>query len=66
MEGMFQQVRDGAPDGIAPMRSVADMTWPRRADMVDDGGKAGDVLANATEPEKTSDGGFYTVPKVVE
>jgi len=68
--GWVEQLSEVDTDGIEPMTSVADMTWPRRADMVDDGGKAGDVLANATEPVKTSDdakdGGFYTVPKVVE
>ena len=48
------------------MTSVADITLPKREDKVSDGDKAEDVLANATEPERTADGGFYTVPKVVE
>ncbi len=68
--GWVEQLSEVETDGVEPMTSVADMTWPRRSDTVDDGGKAGDVLANATEPEKTADdakdGGFYTVPKVVE
>ncbi len=64
--GWVEQLNEVETDGVEPMTSVADMTWPRRSDTVDDGGKADDVLANATEPEKTSDGGFYTVPKVVE
>jgi len=64
--GWVEQLNEVDTDGVQPMTSVADMTWPRRDDAVTDGGKADDVLANATEPEITSDGGFYTVPKVVE
>ncbi len=68
--GWVEQLNEVETEGVEPMTSVADMTWPRRDDVVDDGGKAGDVLANATEPEQISDdakdGGFYTVPKVVE
>ncbi len=68
--GWVEQLSEVETGGVEPMTSVADMTWPRRDDVVDDGGKADDVLANATEPVKISgdvkDGGFYTVPKVVE
>ncbi len=64
--GWVEQLGEVDTDGVEPMTSVADMTWPRREDIVNDGGKADDVLANATEPVKTADGGFYTVPKVVE
>ncbi len=68
--GWVEQLNEVKTDGVEPMTSVTEATWPRREDVVDDGGKAGDVLANATEPEKTSgdpkDGGFYTVPKVIE
>jgi Asp-tRNA(Asn)/Glu-tRNA(Gln) amidotransferase C subunit len=52
------------------MTSVAEMTWPRRIDVVNDGNCSADILVNATEPnlvsENPSDGGFFTVPKVVE
>lgn len=64
--GWVEQLGEVDTKGVAPMTSVADMTWPRRDDKVTDGDKADDVLGNATEPEKTADGGFYTVPKVVE
>ena len=68
--GWVEQLNEVDTDGVEPMTSVTKATWPRRDDVVNDGGKAGDVLANATEPEKISgdakDGGFYTVPKVVE
>ncbi|MDA1089687.1 MAG: Asp-tRNA(Asn)/Glu-tRNA(Gln) amidotransferase subunit GatC [Proteobacteria bacterium] len=64
--GWVEQLSEVDTDGVQPMTSVADMTWPRRADTVSDGDCADDVLANATEPEKKSDGGFYTVPKVIE
>ncbi len=68
--GWVEQLSEVETDGVEPMTSVADMTWPRRGDVVNDGGKAGDVLANATEPETAGGGdikgGFFTVPKVVE
>ena len=64
--GWVEQLNEVDTDGVPPMTSVADMTWPRRDDTVNDGGKAEEVLANATDPKKTSDGGYYTVPKVVE
>ena len=49
-------------DGVVPMASVADMDWPRRDDVVTDGGYPDRVLANAPDPENH----FYAVPKVVE
>jgi len=50
-------------DGIEPLASVNDASlgW-REQDVVTDGAKAADILANA--PAKTAD--FFTVPKVVE
>ena len=41
---------------------IADMDWPRRDDVVTDGGYPDRVLANAPDPENH----FYAVPKVVE
>ncbi len=60
--GWVEQLAEVDTDGVAPMTSVADMTWPRRDDTVTDGDCRAKVLANA--PERHD--GFYTVPKVVE
>lgn len=48
--------------GIEPLANVNDENLRRRADVVNDGGKPEDILANA--PARTAD--FFTVPKVVE
>ncbi|NQU60749.1 MAG: Asp-tRNA(Asn)/Glu-tRNA(Gln) amidotransferase subunit GatC [Rhodospirillales bacterium] len=64
--GWVEQLSEVDTVGVAPMTSVTDQTWPRREDKVTAGDQAEDVLANATEPEKRPDGGFFTVPKVVE
>lgn len=48
--------------GVEPLASVNDASLRARPDMVNDGGKPEDILANA--PAKTAD--FFTVPKVVE
>ena len=48
--------------GVEPLSSVNDANLRARADVVNDGGKPEDILANA--PAKTAD--FFTVPKVVE
>jgi aspartyl-tRNA(Asn)/glutamyl-tRNA(Gln) amidotransferase subunit C len=49
-------------DGVAPMASVVAMTMPLREDVVTDGKRVEDILANA--PEQAH--GFFVVPKVVE
>jgi aspartyl-tRNA(Asn)/glutamyl-tRNA(Gln) amidotransferase subunit C len=49
-------------EGIEPLSSVNDTSLRTRADIVNDGDKPEDILANA--PAKTAD--FFTVPKVVE
>lgn len=49
-------------EGIEPLASVNDTHLRMRADKVNDGNKAHDILANA--PSKTAD--FFTVPKVIE
>lgn len=49
-------------EGIEPMTSVVEITLHERDDVVDDGGRREDVLANAPERED----GFFAVPKVVE
>jgi aspartyl-tRNA(Asn)/glutamyl-tRNA(Gln) amidotransferase subunit C len=48
------------------MTSAVEVTLPMREDRVSDGGYAAKVLANATEPVSVGEGGFFTVPKVVE
>lgn len=48
--------------GVEPMTSVIPMKLPLRADVVNDGGDAARVLANAP----LSEDGFFAVPKVVE
>jgi aspartyl-tRNA(Asn)/glutamyl-tRNA(Gln) amidotransferase subunit C len=48
--------------GVEPLANVNDMALRWREDVVTDGGKPEDILANA--PSKTAD--FFTVPKVVE
>ena len=47
---------------VEPLTSVNDQALRWRDDVVSDGDKLSDVLANA--PAKTAD--FFTVPKVVE
>jgi aspartyl-tRNA(Asn)/glutamyl-tRNA(Gln) amidotransferase subunit C len=55
---------------VEAMTSTVEMVLPKREDKVTDGGYASAILANATEPVKISQtedqGGFFTVPKVVE
>ncbi len=48
--------------GIEPLTSVNDLSLRLRDDIITDGAKAQEILANA--PERTAD--FFTVPKVVE
>ena len=60
------QLDEVKADGIAPLSNVNEEkgsgSLRRRPDIVNDGGKPEDILANA--PAKTAD--FFTVPKVVE
>ena len=48
--------------GVEPMTSVTPMEMKKRADVVDDGGIADDIVKNAPATE----GHFFLVPKVVE
>lgn len=61
-----EQLAEVNTDGVAPMSSVADLTLPMRADVVTDGGQFAAVLANAPDGVVEEQGGFFTVPKVVE
>ena len=56
------QLSEVNTDGVEPLTSVVARVQPQRADLVDDGGDARRVTANA--PAATHD--FYSVPKVVE
>ncbi len=60
--GFVEQL--GAVDvtGVEPMTSVTPMRMKQRTDIVNDGGDAARVLANA--PAREDD--FFVVPKVVE
>ncbi len=49
-------------DGVEAMTSVMPMPMKKRADVVDDGGIAALVTANAPASEDH----FFTVPKVIE
>ncbi len=60
--GFVEQLNAIDVDGVEPMTSVTPMAMKKRHDVVDDGGSAARVLANA--PAREDD--FYVVPKVVE
>ena len=47
---------------VAPMTSVAAMRLPMRDDVVTDGDRRDEILANAPQAVR----GFFAVPKVVE
>ena len=49
-------------EGVEPMTSVVATDLPMREDVVTDGGKVDEVLANA--PKSTA--GFFVVPRSVE
>lgn len=57
-----EQLSEVNTDGVEPLTSVHISEMPQRADIVNDGGQANCVLANA--PEK--DLNMFAVPKVVE
>jgi aspartyl-tRNA(Asn)/glutamyl-tRNA(Gln) amidotransferase subunit C len=60
--GFVAQLDEVDVSGVEPMTSVVEMKMKMRADVVSDGAKAADVLANAP----LSEDGFFMVPKVVE
>lgn len=64
--GWVEQLNRVDTANVEPMTSAVAVTLPMREDRVDDGGRAGDILANAREPAAGGAGGFFTVPKVVE
>lgn len=60
--GFMEQLNEVDVEGVEPMTSVTPMDLPRRADVVTDGDKQGDILRNAPDARE----GFFAVPKVVE
>ena len=57
-----EQLGEVDVEGIEPMVSVTPMRLRRREDVVTDGGRQADVLADAPDARE----GFFVVPKVVE
>jgi aspartyl-tRNA(Asn)/glutamyl-tRNA(Gln) amidotransferase subunit C len=62
MLAFVEQLSEVNVDGVEPMTSVTPMEMKKRADIVDDGGIADQVVKNAPATE----GHFFLVPKVVE
>lgn len=62
----IEQLNEVDTKGVEPMTSAVEVTLPQREDVVNDGGYADKILANAREPVTQGEGGFFTVPKVVE
>ena len=60
--GWIEQLNEVDIDGVEPMTSVVEAKLPMREDVVTDGGKQDQILANAPK----SDEGFFVVPKSVE
>ncbi|MBN9034523.1 MAG: Asp-tRNA(Asn)/Glu-tRNA(Gln) amidotransferase subunit GatC [Rhizobiales bacterium] len=60
--GFVAQLDEVDVSGVEPMTSVIPMEMKKRQDVVTDGGKAADIVANAPATEEN----FFLVPKVVE
>ena len=57
-----EQLEEVNVEGVEPMTSVTPMEMKKRPDVVNDGGIADEVVANAPAAEDH----FFLVPKVVE
>jgi aspartyl-tRNA(Asn)/glutamyl-tRNA(Gln) amidotransferase subunit C len=57
-----EQLGEVNTDGVEPLATVVANRLRLRDDIVDDGGKRDDVLANAPDAQH----GFFAVPKVIE
>jgi aspartyl-tRNA(Asn)/glutamyl-tRNA(Gln) amidotransferase subunit C len=62
MLAFVELLREVYVDGVEPMTSVMPMEMKKRPDVVNDGGIADEVVANAPETQDH----FFLVPKVVE
>ena len=60
--GFVEQLNEVDVTGVEPMTSVMPMAMKKRQDVVTDGGKAADIVANAPASMEN----FFLVPKVVE
>ena len=60
--GFVEQLDEVNVSGVEPMTSVVSMQIKKREDIVNDGDKADDIVANAPVTEDN----FFMVPKVVE
>ena len=60
--GFVEQLSEVNVEGIEPMTSVTPMVMRKRVDVVTDGSKADDIVANAPATDRN----FFQVPKVVE
>ena len=60
--GFVEQLDEVDVSGVEPMTSVVSMQIKKREDIVNDGNKADDIVANAPVTEDN----FFMVPKVVE
>ena len=60
--GFVEQLNEVDVTGVEPMTSVIPMAMKKRDDVISDGGKAADIVANAP----ATDENFFLVPKVVE
>jgi len=57
-----EQLSEVDVSGVEPMTSVTPMDMRKRADNVNDGNKAAEIVANAPNTDRD----FFLVPKVVE
>ena len=60
--GWIEQLNEVDTEGVPPMSQATEQKPRRREDVVNDGGIADQVLANAPETNE----GFFVVPKVIE
>jgi aspartyl-tRNA(Asn)/glutamyl-tRNA(Gln) amidotransferase subunit C len=60
--GFVEQLSEVNVAGVEPMTSVTPMDMRKRQDIVNDGNKADDIVANAPATDRN----FFQVPKVVE
>ncbi|RWL77230.1 MAG: Asp-tRNA(Asn)/Glu-tRNA(Gln) amidotransferase subunit GatC [Mesorhizobium sp.] len=60
--GFVEQLNEVDVSGVEPMTSVTPMEMKKRQDIVTDGNKPADIVANAPATEEN----FFLVPKVVE
>lgn len=58
----IDQLNEVDVEGVAPLTSIVAADLPMRTDIVSDGDKQSDVLANAPK----ADEGFFVVPRSVE